>query len=79
MPEYKLIKCNLCNNRIYKNNYYYTHLKSISHRKKMIQDELKQELLKDEKIINNDDNDIKLLINNIQLNIDKIKNIIDKN
>jgi hypothetical protein len=78
MPEYKSIKCELCN-KSYLNNYFYTHKKSKIHLKKMVQDGIKQELLKDDKIIVEDDNNIDLLINNIQINIEKIKNIIAKN
>jgi hypothetical protein len=77
MPEYKSIKCELCN-KSYLNNYFYTHKKSKIHLKKMVQDELKQELLKDNEIVK-DDEDVNLLINNIQINLEKIKNIIGNN
>jgi len=45
----------------------------------MVQDGIKQELLKDDKIIVEEDDNIDLLINNIQININKIKNIIGRN
>jgi hypothetical protein len=45
----------------------------------MLQDGIKQELLKDDKVIIEDDNNIDLLIDNIQINLNKIKNIIGGN
>ena len=72
---YKQMKCDLCD-RYYEINYYYSHKKSKSHLKKKNAVNIRQNLLKDDIIKENNNTDVKILIQEIEERLNLLKDMI---
>lgn len=73
---YKQINCKFCPNKTFGINYKYQHEQTKQHRRNIIKEDKKKELLTiDENKINDDD--IKTIIKNIELNLNNLKKLIN--
>jgi hypothetical protein len=73
---YKQINCKFCPNKTFGINYKYQHEQTKQHRKNLIKEDKKKELLTiDENKFNDDD--INTIIKNIELNLNNLKKLIN--
>lgn len=73
---YKQINCKFCPNKTFGINYKYQHEQTKQHRKNLIKEDKKKELLTiDENKFNDDD--INTIIKNIEFNLNNLKKLIN--
>jgi hypothetical protein len=73
---YKQINCKFCPNKTFGINYKYQHEQTKQHRRNLIKEDKKKELLTiDENKFNDDD--INTIIKNIELNLNNLKKLIN--
>ena len=74
--NYKQINCKFCPNKTFGINYKYQHEQTKQHRRNIIKEDKKKELLTiDENKFNDDD--INTIIKNIELNLNNLKKLIN--
>jgi hypothetical protein len=73
---YKQINCKFCPNKTFGINYKYQHEQTKQHRRNLIKEDKKKELLTiDENKFNDDD--INTIIKNIEFNLNNLKKLIN--
>jgi|694.fasta_scaffold139029_6 hypothetical protein len=74
--NYKQINCKFCPNKTFGINYKYQHEQTKQHRRNIIKEDKKKELLTiDENKFNDDD--INTIIKNIEFNLNNLKKLIN--
>jgi hypothetical protein len=74
--NYKQINCKFCPNKTFGINYKYQHEQTKQHRRNIIKEDKKKELLTiDENKFN--DNEINDIIKNIELNLNNLKKLVN--